>query len=289
MRLYSTETFPLLDHAAAEFLEDLAIEGRASTAKTYRVHLRDLRELPKHTNELTPADCRQIASDAVARDLAPATVRLRVHALSSFCNWCVERGYMVDNLARSVPKPKKRAPQHRYLTPETLRALMAAARSEYDRLALFLLAGSGLRNAEFCRLRWQDIDFERGIISVHGKGKKWREVAPGDAAMTLLRTLRSMNAGDQVIPFGEENLRVRVGSMGRRAGVRVHPHMLRHSFAVEYLRASDGDAFSLQELLGHATPAMTGYYVRSYRQQSATSRQRTVDLAGRLFGGVARV
>ncbi len=288
MRPYSTETFPLLNDAIAEFLDDLRIEGRASTAKTYGAHLRGLRGLGICTNELHLSECRQFAGDAVARGLAPATVRLRVNVLSSFCNWCVDRrGYMVDNPARTLPKPKKRAPQHRWLSQEMTRTLMAAARNEYDRLALLLLAGSGLRNAEFCGLQWHQIDFQRGIVKILGKGSKWREVAPGDGAMALLAALRERTSGDRVVPFGEENLRLRVAVMGRAVGVKLYPHMLRHTFAIAYLEASDGDAFSLQQLLGHASPTQTGYYTRSFRQASATSRQRTVDLVGRLFGAPA--
>jgi integrase len=76
----------------------------------------------------------------------------------------------------------------------------------------------------------------------------------------------------------------RVVRMAGRAGIQgVHPHTFRHSFGVHFLDRSGGDAFALQDLLGHTNPRMTGWYVRSWRQRNATRRQRDVGLDRQLF------
>ncbi len=200
---------------------------------------------------------------------------------SAFFTWCVEQGYCASNPMRQVPKPRQRAPEHRYVPADGLRRLYNACADDYDRLLILLLAGCGLRNAELRNLRRRDIDQAAGTIRVLGKGKKWRTLAPGAAAMTLLAALPE---GDRVFPWSSPNaVRYRVRAIARRAGLgHVTVHMLRHSFAVAFLEESE-DAFTLQTLLGHASSRMTAYYVRAVRERAALRRQVRIDLAERLF------
>lgn len=282
---FPTERYPTLAAALDEWLGDLRTAKRASTATTYAHLLAPLRALDLHTHQLSPVECRRLASDAVTRGLSANSIRTIVYALRSFCGWCVDQGYMTTNPALPVAKPRKELPPHQWLLAPQLRAMMRGARDDYDRLAMLLLAGAGLRAAEFCGLKWSHVDHGRGVLTIYGKGGKWREIAPGSEAMRLLSALQARHPRKPVIPWGTDSLRDRIARMGKAAGRRVHPHMLRHTFAIQYLKASDGDAFSLQQLLGHASPDQTAWYTRSFRQDSATSRQQALNLTDRLFGG----
>jgi integrase/recombinase XerD len=63
-------------------------------------------------------------------------------------------------------------------------------------------------------------------------------------------------------PFKCDTLRLLIGRIGSRAGVRkCHPHQFRHTFAITYLR-SGGDLFTLQAMLGHSTLEMVQHYSR---------------------------
>jgi site-specific recombinase XerD len=63
-------------------------------------------------------------------------------------------------------------------------------------------------------------------------------------------------------------VKILIRRLGHRAGVKVYPHKLRHTFAISFLRAG-GDVFSLQHLLGHSTLQMTQRYSQSLSADDA--------------------
>ena len=276
------ERYPTLRAAIDEFLAELMLADRTPTARTYRQRLAPLAALAIYVHELDRARCLRLASE-MQPHLKPATLRLTVYAWRSFNSWCREKGYSREAFA-DVPKPPKRAPKHVYLSERQLLALYQSCRDEVDRAALLLLSLTGLRNAELCGLEWRDVDLAEGVVRVRGKGSRWRAVAIDARVAGSLTRLPGDRAG-RVFDFGPEALRVRCRNLGRRAGIAgVHPHQLRHSFAVAFLEASGEDTNSLQVLLGHSSPIMTAWYVRSVREAAALRVQRRVDLAERLFG-----
>ena len=148
-----------------------------------------------YLHELTPAICRELAAGRLRAGMAPNTLRSFVAILSRFGAWCVERGYCSNNFAAGVPRPPHRKVQRRYLSREQAVRVWEAASDDYDRLALLLMAGSGLRRAEVVSLRVRDCDFETGVIRIYGKGSKWRLCAPGVRAMGMMNsTARSSTA-----------------------------------------------------------------------------------------------
>jgi site-specific recombinase XerD len=163
------------------------------------------------------------------------------------------------------------------------RALAGSRRDAEDRVFLLdFLRGTGLRLREFMQLRWRDIDLEVGTVTVRaGKGGRTRVVpipwrGPPAAARALEaaqqafwrrhpdRTLAEGRlVGDRVSPW-EHQWRVRnfLTSAARRAGLQgleVHPHILRHCYAVDMTLRGVPQAI-VQRLLGHASPATTSRY-----------------------------
>jgi prepilin-type processing-associated H-X9-DG protein len=295
-----SEYAPSVQLALAEFIDDLNLEQRHGTARTYARTLAPLARLELDcVARLTPAVCREMIREQSTR-VSDSTLATFAAVLRSFCRWCVDRRYLLVNPTDGLPKPKQRRPPHRWLTAPQLRAMFDACRSDTDRLVLLLCGGSGLRAQELLTLKWSRVDFECGEISVLGKGKKWRTLAPGALAMEAIRRLKAPgpaapipypvstpagSASVYVMPYRtNDNLGYHVGELAKRAGVgHCTTHMLRHSFAVNYLQA-DGSAFGLQQLLGHSNPTMTAYYVRDASEELARREQKRVDLGGRLFG-----
>ena len=136
-----------------------------------------------------------------------------------------------------------------------------------DRALLELFYSSGLRLSEVCALKWGDLDFAQGLVTVLGKGSKPRVVPVGRMRARRCRP-GVPNRGRQIecspdVAAGRSPARGAgaAQALGAARGVvkRVHPHMLRHSFASHMLESS-GDLRAVQELLGHANLATTQIY-----------------------------
>ncbi len=74
-------------------------------------------------------------------------------------------------------------------------------------------------------------------------------------------------------PLDVVGIKILVKHLGDKAGIKVHPHKLRHTFAISFLRAG-GDVFSLQYLLGHSTLSMTQRYLQSLNADDAINAHR---------------
>jgi integrase/recombinase XerD len=149
-----------------------------------------------------------------------------------------------------------------------------------DRAMLELMYACGLRASEVANLRVRDLHEKLGVVMARGKGDKQRLVPIGKPAQgavsEYLRECRPRLArvGDPLEDRGDGRLllsrtgrpleRVAVWQIVRRcaaaAGLaRVHPHMLRHSFATHLLMGG-ADLRVVQELLGHADVGTTQIY-----------------------------
>jgi len=142
------------------------------------------------------------------------------------------------------------------------------ARGKRDLALLELLYGCGLRSAEACTLKVQDVRRDDGMLIVHGKGEKtrmvpfsertldaidaWLEVRPATPSETILTTVNGN-------PLATSDVRRIVGRIASRAGVACHPHMLRHACATHLLEGG-ADLRSIQEFLGHARVTTTEIY-----------------------------
>jgi integrase/recombinase XerD len=158
---------------------------------------------------------------------------------------------------------------------------MKRSTAERDTALIILLLDTGVRSGEASRLNIQDVDLEGGEIYIAPYGSsqrktKSRAIPLGKSARRAL--WRYLATRPEVRK--EESLFQTTGNrrmtnnaillllkdLGDKAGVKnCHPHRLRHTFAVEYLR-NDGDIFTQQMILGHSTLDM----VRNYLQLAKT-------------------
>ena len=181
---------------------------------------------------------------------------------------------------RPIPPPALRAPKAPRKLPQVLDADETTQLVEVptdaplglrDRAMLELFYSSGLRLSELCALRWRDLDLDDGLVRVPGKGNKERSVPVGSHARAALAAWRAEHRRART-SAGVPRPRRRADHAARGAAAparswrsaqgmfkRVHPHLLRHSFASHVLESS-GDLRGVQELLGHADIATTQIY-----------------------------
>jgi integrase/recombinase XerD len=269
---------------------DPAVEGFLAVAaarlapRTVEAYRRDLTHLSTWL-ERSPAgasadDLAAYVAQLRADGLAPTTIARRLAAVRSFFRHQVLLGARKDNPAASVELPKRRRALPRTLSPAEVERLLDAAsgttpRALRDRAIAELLYGAGLRVSEAVSLDRQSVDLENRLVRCIGKGNKERVVPVGREAVDALR--RYMSRGR---PFLERRNRQELflnanGGALTRAGVflilrrladkaglepeRIHPHLLRHSFATHLLEGG-ADLRAVQEMLGHADLATTELY-----------------------------
>ena len=264
-----------------DFLSHLQIERRMSphTLDAYR---RDLDALAAWTMEQGVADLSALHTEQLRafiasehrRGLSPKSLQRRLSACRSFYLWLLKHGRIAASPAAGLRAPK--APRK---LPQVLDVDEAVQLVELptdtrlglrDRAILELFYSSGLRLSELCALRWRDLDLAEGLVTVLGKGSKQRTVPVGSHARKALDAWRGESRGqaDGAVfpgrggaPITPRAVQIRLRQLAQRQGLfkRVHPHLLRHSFASHVLESS-GDLRGVQELLGHADIATTQIY-----------------------------
>ena len=202
-------------------------------------------------------------------------------AARTFYEYLLREGRVTDNPALGVRAPKSPRKLPGALDPDDLSRLLDGSDTDDDPWlaardhAMFeLLYSSGLRLAELISIDLDAIDLGAAELVVTGKGRKTRIVPVGRkavAAIVAWLTLRAevpLEAGMRALFITRRGTRIgprvvqqRLGRAGIVKGVpsRLHPHMLRHSFATHLLESS-GDLRAVQELLGHADIATTQIY-----------------------------
>jgi integrase/recombinase XerC len=229
---------------------------------------------------LEPVQVRRFVAQMHARGLAPRSLASLLSAWRGLFRWLARhRGYRANPVegVRS-PKPAKRLPKA--LSVEQVQRLLQAAPGDApllarDRAMFELLYSSGLRLAELVALDVGDgrLDLREGEVTVTGKGSKTRTVPVGARAREALQAWIAVRAQvaapeDKALFVGARGRRIAPGvverqlrAWGARQGVqgRLHPHMLRHSFASHVLQSSQ-DLRAVQEMLGHASISTTQVY-----------------------------
>lgn len=262
----------------------LAVSAARLAPRTIEAYRRDLIAFGswfgKPVADVKREDVERYLADLRAQGLASTTIARRAAALRSFLRHQVLIGARPDNPAAEVGLPKRTRRLPRTLSPGEAERLVEAAqgttpRALRDRALVELLYGAGLRVSEAVGLERGGVDLEGRLVRATGKGDKERIVPIGRQAVDALR--RYLARGR---PFLDRRHRpelflnaqggglTRAGAflilrrLAEKAGLepaRVHPHLLRHSFATHLLEGG-ADLRSVQEMLGHADLATTELY-----------------------------
>lgn len=155
----------------------------------------------------------------------------------------------------------------KYLSIDELKALLSAPYKVNQHHILMMKYGCkcGLRNAEICNVKVSDHNFEDHNMIVFGKGSKERMVpVPLDFENDIKKYLGEKNliGGDKLFDITPKGLYAMVKRYGIKGGLdlEVHPHMLRHTFAVQGLKAG-WNLRTLQKALGHKSLTTTQVYL----------------------------
>lgn len=206
----------------------------------------------------------------------------------------------MDKVVRPVPRKdelKKGEPEA--YTPEELTYILECLQHEPLKWCVLvtLLIETGMRKGECCALRWSNINFETGEITVAGslaytktagvyldtpKNGRERVVDVTTPMLAMLREWRQEQAQRAISkwvftkdgsaePIHPDSPTQYLSKLGKRYGIEhLHPHKLRHSFASIAI-TNGADVVSISEILGHSDTSIT---LRTYSHASAESRRR---------------
>lgn len=271
------------DPAVTRFLERLPHRSPHTRA----AYTRDLDQFVRFRREQGIEDWAAIDSHVMRRfvtwrhrhGVGGRSLARTLSAVRAFFRFLIENHELRVNPALGIRAPKAPRKLPAVLNvDETSRLLAAEPESwlDYRDCAMWeLLYSSGLRVAELVHLDLRDLDLANAELKVLGKGHKERQLPIGRYAIAAMRAWYTQRAElprieTDAVFISQRGTRLGVGAVQRRLrlwalrsglGRKVHPHMLRHSFATHLLESS-GDLRAVQELLGHANIRTTQVYTQ---------------------------
>jgi integrase/recombinase XerC len=220
-----------------------------------------------------------------AKSISFKTVQCHVRALKAFSSWLYVEGYTLDNKLKNLKLPKAPVTVVEPLTPEEIKRVSASINMKSPtgnrNYTLFTtLLDTGLRASEAASITINNLYIADGYIKVVGKGLKERIVPIGKYIQITLwvhidkvrpepisldyNNLFLTQAGK---PITVNTVKLVFSRLSKSSGVeRLHTHLCRHTFAINYLLYG-GDIFSLKEILGHTILEMVNQYLHFTNSQ----------------------
>jgi len=289
------------DYLVPYFRRELASLGRSPlTEKVYLLGIGRYRKWLEENGHPSVIDRRLAQAWIISmgkEDISAATAASRLAGLRQFSKWLTNEGEIPSDCLLRVNTPKGTDPLTPCLTDDQLKALAKACdgkqmKDRRDEALVRLLTETGLRAAEVCALRVDDVDIDGGVVLVRqGKGNRAR-TAPfgpqtGRALDRYIRLRRHHPAADS--PFlwlaakkssalSTAGLRLALGKRAEAAGIpNFHPHVLRHTFAHRW-SVSGGSEVGLMQVAGWRDRGMLHRYARSAAAARATEESRHLNL-----------
>jgi integrase/recombinase XerC len=226
-------------------------------------------------------DARLYLTQLFEKEYSRATLARKISSLRSFYKFLMREQIVDDNPFALLSQPKKHLRVPKFFYEEEMEKLfeVCSGNSEIDqrnKALLEILYATGIRVSECANITLKDIDLDFDTILVKGKGRKERIVIFGSFANEALKTyinesrhrLMSKTHAHPYLfvnfrgdPLTVRGIRHILNTMIEKAALtgKMHPHMLRHTFATHLLN-NGADLRTVQELLGHANLSSTQVY-----------------------------
>lgn len=256
----------------------------SNTVSSYSFDICDftkfIRGLGKIFKDIKVDDVKSWILDLTERQIGKRSIKRKMSSLKSFYAWMYLQKKVDSDPFEYVRSPKATHALPDFFSEKEIDSLLTANEKRTDRLKnrdqalLMLMFASGLRASEVVNLTFNQVDFDNRIMKVPGKGNKDRLVpftnSAKEAMLNYINGLRKdllkedtkyifLNSqGNKMTVRGLEyildEIEAKTGLYGK-----IHPHMLRHSFATKMLNRG-ADLRTIQELLGHSSIETTSIY-----------------------------
>ena len=281
------------DQHIVAFLNSLIIEKGLSKntiqsyeSDIYQLYQWNISKNKKRITEIKKIDTSQYISYLFSQNLKSTSVNRKISSLKTFFNFLLKKKLINANPFADQIMPKKPISLPKSISEDDVVKLLDAPKPDSliglrDKAMLELLYASGVRISELVNIKFSDLDLERNIIKVFGKGSKERLVPFGeDAAQCISAYIDERKKNKNIASIKYIFLNNRGSKISRHAfwhrlkeycleiGLKrdISPHTLRHAFATHLLNRG-ADLRSVQVLLGHSDLSTTQIYTHIAKQR----------------------
>ena len=277
------------DQSLRSFFTFLYVEKGLSknTIEAYRNDINDyLSWLNKRNIQDYKKISEQVVNEYVAylfkKALKSSTVNRKISSLKSFYLFLIKKKIISSSPLSEIITPKKDHHLPSSMSEDEVERLLRSPNIELDlenrdKAMIEMLYATGMRISELINLKITDIDLERSVLKVLGKGSKERLIPFGEKALDSLNSYlakRKKSLAKEVFISNRGKKMTRTGFWQRikiylsREGLKdsISPHTLRHAFATHLLNRG-ADLRSVQLLLGHSDLSTTQIYTHIAKQR----------------------
>lgn len=277
------------------FLQMMSAE-RGASQNTLSAYNRDLEQFlvfadVDNLSEISAQTVRSFLQYLSAHRFAAKTLARKLSAVREFCKFLYSEKIIGDNPAAEVLTPKQEKPLPKFLSVDEINSLIetANAKEEYrwQRIAVMieLMYATGLRVSELVSLPENAINYNKGLITVFGKGRKERIVPIAKQAQIAVQKyceyrenfIKNKSSSPWLFPsisavdghITRDAFYKDLKTLAAQCGIfpsKVSPHVLRHSFATHLIN-NDSDLRAVQKMLGHENIATTEIYTHITNQK----------------------
>lgn len=282
-----------------EFILEQRCRGHSKkTIEYYDLILRRFSEFAEElqlsdVDQITLTVCKQFYLSLTDQGLSSVSIQSYVRGYRAYIQWLYESDYIGEDLCHRFRLPKATRKVIDILTDSEIQRLMASFDTATytglrDYTICALMIDTGLRLNEVVTLQSKHVHLDDGYLIVTGKGDKQRVVPFGSFTAATLRAyvddkkswcppLASFFVTVDADPITVNTLKDVFRRLKDRSGIsRLHPHLLRHTFATKYL-SNGGDIYTLQRILGHATLDMVKKYLHLSNQLTIAAYRSPMD------------
>ena len=272
-----------------DFLDYLTAEKGLSrnTIESYHLDLRKFRNFlslkETEMNSFSKADIVDFMERLKEEGYSISSVCRFISSIKGFCKYLLIENIMQGDPSENLRSPKKWERLPKAISISEVKSFLEGSSSckltdlteMRDSVMFELLYSSGLRVSELVLLKTEDINFEAGFLRVLGKGSKERIVPVHMKTIEKLKKYISQHrpgilkkkwspylfVTNRGKPMTRQRLWQTIKKFGRKLGIEISPHTMRHSFATHLLEGG-ADLRSLQKILGHSDISTTQIYTK---------------------------
>lgn len=273
-----------LHEAVKYYIDCKRVDGLSKgSLKEYRLKLTAFaNRMQKNLVDIEPVDVRKYIAYLQSQNQKPSTIESTLQKLKTFFRWMAEEGFIESNPTRRIKvKPVDKLNLRQALTAQQLEAVRSACVTPRERAMVEVFYATACRVSEFKGISYSDV--MSGEFSVIGKGNKERTVLISKQAQWYLKQYEQSIGCEHEGLFVTDDRRRRelsVGGIekvfrkiGKRCGIRLFPHLLRHTFATHAL--DKGMSIEqVQAILGHSSPGTTQVYAKTSKVQLKSAYMR---------------